>query len=128
MAVSNFTAATLLNSVVAPKPIVNSQPPLSAIVFPKNGLFSVSQPKFNSTHIIEPISDSGKWRNKVSFFAGFFIGNTRDVESLKEQLFETIAPLDRGAEATPENQQRVDQVKIFFLFDFFFVINIEINR
>lgn len=109
MAVSNFTAATLLNSVVAPKPIVNSQAPLSAIIFPKNGLFLISQPKFNSTDTIEPISDSGKWRNKVSFFAGFF--KTRDVESLKEQLFETIAPLDRGAEATPEDQQRVDQVK-----------------
>nr|KYP63151.1 hypothetical protein KK1_017717 [Cajanus cajan] len=45
----------------------------------------------------------------VSFFPGF-LTKGKDVQSLKLELFETIAPLDRGAEATPENQQRVDQI------------------
>ncbi|KAJ1434992.1 Plastid lipid-associated protein/fibrillin conserved domain [Sesbania bispinosa] len=73
-------------------------------------LFSSSPPKLNTSHIIilPPGADSGKWRNMVSFFPGFLTGG-RDVQSLKVELYETIAPLDRGAEATPEDQQRVDQ-------------------
>ncbi|KAJ0078397.1 hypothetical protein Patl1_36871 [Pistacia atlantica] len=33
------------------------------------------------------------------------------LKALKEELYEAIAPLDRGAEASPEDQQRVDQGK-----------------
>ncbi|XP_020220368.1 probable plastid-lipid-associated protein 4, chloroplastic isoform X2 [Cajanus cajan] len=74
-----------------------------------NPLFSSSRPKLNTTHLILQVGDSGKWRNMVSFFPGF-LTKGKDVQSLKLELFETIAPLDRGAEATPENQQRVDQI------------------
>jgi len=48
----------------------------------------------------------------VSFFPGFLTKGRRDVGSLKLELYEAIAPLDRGAEATPEDQQRVDQVQV----------------
>ncbi|KHN33471.1 Putative plastid-lipid-associated protein 4, chloroplastic [Glycine soja] len=44
----------------------------------------------------------------VSFFPGFLTKGS-DVQKLKVELYEAIAPLDRGAEATPEDQQRVDQ-------------------
>ena len=50
-----------------------------------------------------------KWRTRVSFFSGFFTKGT-DVKSLKDELFDAISPLDRGAEPTPEDQERVDQV------------------
>jgi len=70
---------------------------------------SPSRPKLNTNHLKSQEPDSGKWRNMVSFFPGF-LTKGRDVDSLKLELYETIAPLDRGAEATPEAQQRVDQV------------------
>ncbi|ESW20484.1 hypothetical protein PHAVU_006G213100 [Phaseolus vulgaris] len=70
---------------------------------------SPSRPKLNTNHLKSQEPDSGKWRNMVSFFPGF-LTKGRDVDSLKLELYETIAPLDRGAEATPEAQQRVDQI------------------
>lgn len=54
-----------------------------------------------------------KWRSHVSFFTGFLNNNkTKNAEAIKEELLEAIAPLDRGAEATPEDQQAIDQVNI----------------
>ncbi|GKV23846.1 hypothetical protein SLEP1_g33535 [Rubroshorea leprosula] len=50
-----------------------------------------------------------KWRANVSFFPAF-LNQGKNAEKLKEDLLEAIAPLDRGAEATPEDQQRVDQI------------------
>ncbi|KAK9214504.1 hypothetical protein WN944_006497 [Citrus x changshan-huyou] len=49
-------------------------------------------------------SVSDKWRNRVSFFSGF---STKRVESFKEELCQSIKPLDRGAEASPEDQARI---------------------
>lgn len=66
-------------------------------------------------------SVSDKWRNRVSFFSGF---STNRVESLKEELFQAIKPLDRGAEASPEDQARVDQVILLRLFLWALKINI----
>lgn len=54
-----------------------------------------------------PISD--KWRTGVSFFSPF-LDKSSEIESLKQQLLDAIAPLDRGAAATPEDQQLVDQI------------------
>lgn len=52
-----------------------------------------------------------KWRTQVSFFTGFLNNNkTKNAEAIKEELLEAIAPLDRGAEATPQDQQEIDQV------------------
>ncbi|XVF68118.1 hypothetical protein PTKIN_Ptkin10aG0177500 [Pterospermum kingtungense] len=50
-----------------------------------------------------------KWRVNVSFFPAF-LNKGKDAKVLKEELLEAIAPLDRGADATPEDQQRVDQL------------------
>ncbi|KAI4313861.1 hypothetical protein L6164_026808 [Bauhinia variegata] len=74
-------------------------------------LFSSSRLKFNRPHIRLPLSDSGKWRSKVSFFPSFQTKG-RDVQSLKEELYETIAPLDGGAEATPDDQQHMDELPL----------------
>ena len=61
----------------------------------------------------------GRWRAGVSSFSflpSFFTGNKgeKDAEKavrLKEGLLAAIAPLDRGAEATPEDKERVEQVR-----------------
>ncbi|RLN19492.1 putative plastid-lipid-associated protein 4, chloroplastic [Panicum miliaceum] len=60
----------------------------------------------------------GRWRAGVSsflFLPSFFTGNKgeKDAEKamrLKEELLAAIAPLDRGAEATPEDKERVEQI------------------
>lgn len=59
---------------------------------------------------ISPISP--KWRTQVSFFTGFLTNNnkTKSAEAIKEELLDAIAPLDRGAEATPEDQQEIERV------------------
>ncbi|KAI8532173.1 hypothetical protein RHMOL_Rhmol11G0192800 [Rhododendron molle] len=50
-----------------------------------------------------------KWRTNVSFFPTF-LKKPKDAKPIKEELLEAIAPLDRGADATPEDQQRIDQI------------------
>ncbi|XP_057464453.1 probable plastid-lipid-associated protein 4, chloroplastic [Actinidia eriantha] len=52
---------------------------------------------------------SDKWSTKVSFFPTFFT-KTRDPKPIKEELLEAIEPLDRGADASPEDQQRIDLI------------------
>ncbi|XP_065869680.1 probable plastid-lipid-associated protein 4, chloroplastic [Euphorbia lathyris] len=54
-------------------------------------------------------SSSDKWRAKVSFFPAF-LKKGKDANLLKEDLLDAIAPLDRGAQATPQDQQTVDQI------------------
>eukprot|EP00262_Sarcandra_glabra_P017393 TRINITY_DN595_c0_g1_i2.p1 TRINITY_DN595_c0_g1~~TRINITY_DN595_c0_g1_i2.p1 ORF type:complete len:268 (-),score=39.43 TRINITY_DN595_c0_g1_i2:439-1128(-) len=51
-----------------------------------------------------------KWRTRVSFFPSFLKKKGKDSSTLKDELLEAIAPLDRGAEATDEDQERVDQI------------------
>uniref|UniRef100_A0A5B7B7K7 Plastid lipid-associated protein/fibrillin conserved domain-containing protein n=1 Tax=Davidia involucrata TaxID=16924 RepID=A0A5B7B7K7_DAVIN len=60
----------------------------------------------------KPLEFSGhhqRLRTRVSLFSSL-LTKSKDSESLKEELFEAIAPLDRGAEATPEDQERIDQI------------------
>ncbi|CAD6206317.1 unnamed protein product [Miscanthus lutarioriparius] len=60
----------------------------------------------------------GRWRagiSSFSFLPPFFTGNKgeKDAEKavrLKEELLDAIAPLERGAEATPEDKERVEQI------------------
>ncbi|KAK6121033.1 hypothetical protein DH2020_045223 [Rehmannia glutinosa] len=63
----------------------------------------------NSIHQNLELRKSGKWRTRVSFFSSFLVKNP-GIESLKQELLEAIEPLDRGAAATPEDQQRIDQI------------------
>ncbi|KAK2991763.1 hypothetical protein RJ640_015497 [Escallonia rubra] len=55
------------------------------------------------------IGGSWKWRTRISFFSSVF-ARTQDSESLKEELLEAIAPLDRGADATLQDQERVEEI------------------
>lgn len=75
-----------------------------------------------------------KWRTGVSFFSSFLDKNN-EIESLKQELLEAIAPLDRGAAATPEDQRRVDQVGRFlpwwalsiYLFDCILMVSLTLE-
>ncbi|XP_009606433.1 probable plastid-lipid-associated protein 4, chloroplastic [Nicotiana tomentosiformis] len=50
-----------------------------------------------------------KWRTNVSFFPSFF-NKPLDPTPIKQELLEAIAPLDRGADATPKDQQIIDLI------------------
>lgn len=77
--------------------------------FSKRLLLSLSNPNTKTTHILIEAASPRKWRTRVSSFPNF-LPKGKDIGSLKEELLEAIAPLGRGAEASPEDQQRVDQV------------------
>ncbi|KAF8013998.1 hypothetical protein BT93_I1760 [Corymbia citriodora subsp. variegata] len=55
------------------------------------------------------VASSPSRRRRVSFFSGL-VTKSEDVRRLKEELLDAIAPLDRGAEATPDDQLRVDRI------------------
>lgn len=74
---------------------------------------SLSLPRKHTTNS-QQIHCTPKWRIRVSFFQSF-LTKTQDGDSLKEELFEAISPLDRGAEATPDDQERIDKVYVFLL-------------
>ncbi|WVY94084.1 hypothetical protein V8G54_033172 [Vigna mungo] len=59
----------------------------------------------STTHL--PLSQ--KWRTKVSFFPSF-LKKRKDANIIKEELLQAIEPLDRGADATLQDQQTVDQI------------------
>ncbi|KAJ1435003.1 Plastid lipid-associated protein/fibrillin conserved domain [Sesbania bispinosa] len=73
---------------------------------PSSSHFPIRSPIYHTSHAL---SISEKWRAKVSFFPAF-LKKGKDSKTIKEELLEAIAPLDRGADATPEDQQRVDQI------------------
>jgi len=77
-------------------------------------------PLIHHTHNLATISQ--KWRTNVSFFPAIF-KKGKDANTIKEELLDAIAPLDRGADATPEDQQRVDQVAL----EIFVFCNISIS-
>ncbi|KAG0448709.1 hypothetical protein HPP92_027704 [Vanilla planifolia] len=60
----------------------------------------------HASKLAEP--EAVKWRNRVSFF--LLSSRKKSREDLKQELFEAIASLDRGAEASPEDQERVEQL------------------
>ncbi|CAH9058527.1 unnamed protein product [Cuscuta europaea] len=56
-------------------------------------------------------SSDPKWRANVSLFPTFFnFYKTKDPKAIKGELFEALAPLDRGAEASPEDQDQIEQI------------------
>ncbi|KAL3635269.1 hypothetical protein CASFOL_019816 [Castilleja foliolosa] len=70
--------------------------------------FSLPLPKSTSYQTLDP-RQSGKWRIEVSFFSSLLVKHAT-VEGFKQELLEAIAPLDRGAAATPDEQQRIDRI------------------
>lgn len=84
---------------------------------------------YSNKNKLYAIADSWKWRTKVSFFQGFLV-KEKDVKKLKEELLEAIAPLDRGAEASQEDQERVDEVRAWssnLKLHFLYVFNLSMN-
>ncbi|XP_071729870.1 probable plastid-lipid-associated protein 4, chloroplastic [Rutidosis leptorrhynchoides] len=71
---------------------------LSSITFPANNQ------QFSLTHI-----SKSKLRTNVSFFTDF-LNKPKNAESIKQELLEAIVPLDRGAEASLEDQQIIEQI------------------
>ncbi|KAG9147515.1 hypothetical protein Leryth_007323 [Lithospermum erythrorhizon] len=64
-----------------------------------------------STTLTLTSSHVHKWKTHVSFFPAFFnLNKPKDPEPIKRELLDAIAPLDRGADATPEDQQNIDQI------------------
>ncbi|XVF45740.1 hypothetical protein PTKIN_Ptkin02bG0230700 [Pterospermum kingtungense] len=110
---SAFSAAiALLNPhlLSSNEPVSSSSSSFSTFSSSKQ-LASSWKPNTNSNPFSVQNAVSLKWRSRVSFFSGLFT-KPKDAKTLKDELFDAIAPLDRGAEATPEDQQRVDQIAL----------------
>ncbi|CAI0439279.1 unnamed protein product [Linum tenue] len=96
--------------------IFHGDPPHPLKLHPAAGaIFPLSKNLANSfaTALIQTGRDNNnnsKWRTNVSFLPAFFKSPGKDLNALKEELLQAIAPLDRGAEATPEDQKFVDQI------------------
>ncbi|XP_042390350.1 probable plastid-lipid-associated protein 4, chloroplastic isoform X4 [Zingiber officinale] len=108
----------LVAMAFAPAPIAT---PSASIPTPRS-LFlchpQLPSPLFSSrlkeTSVAAPLelssSASLRWRTGVSFFPSFLNKKARSREEIKEELLAEIAPLDRGAEATDEDKERIDQI------------------
>lgn len=123
MALSSSSSSLCLHSATV---LTGSQFSTPQLLFPSRVSFSYFPTKLNnnyqnncnlSSSEYYHSSASQKWRASVSFFPAF-LNKGKDAKVLKEELLEAIAPLDRGAEATPEDQQRVEQVTICFTVSF----------
>ncbi|KAK6945585.1 Plastid lipid-associated protein/fibrillin conserved domain [Dillenia turbinata] len=74
---------------------------------------SLTTLSFPQSHSLDKLSLGGdKWKLRVSFFPfpAFLQKKGKDVNALKEELLDALAPLDRGADASPEDQLRIDQI------------------
>jgi hypothetical protein len=89
------------------KPLLHFHSSSSSSHFP-------TRPLIHHNHNNNLAAISLKWRANVSFFPAF-LKKGKDANTIKEELLEAIAPLDRGADATPEDQQRIDQVAFILL-------------
>ncbi|XP_022726730.1 probable plastid-lipid-associated protein 4, chloroplastic isoform X2 [Durio zibethinus] len=101
------TAITLLKAHLQS----SNEPITSSSSLSYKPLVLSSKPNIYSNLFSVENAVSFKWRTRVSFFSGF-LTKDKDVNGLKNELFDAIAPLDRGAEATPEDQERVDQIAL----------------
>lgn len=106
-ALSFSTSPPLLHNCTSRTPPTGKITPKSVPYLPST--FKNSK-LFDTYKIIE--TQSKKWRIGFSLFPYLLI---KDRESLKKELLEAIAPLDRGAAASPEDQQRIDQVGFLYL-------------
>ncbi|XP_074555730.1 putative plastid-lipid-associated protein 4, chloroplastic [Curcuma longa] len=74
----------------------------------------LSSSRLKETSVAAPLEFSGsaslRWRAGVSFFPSFLNKKARSREDIKEELLAEIAPLDRGAEATDKDKERIDQI------------------
>ncbi|XP_044489724.1 probable plastid-lipid-associated protein 4, chloroplastic isoform X2 [Mangifera indica] len=85
----------------------NATPPSSTAPLSLT-IFSSPKPKPPPYLVLRPKKPQHTIRS-VSFFPGFST-KSKDAKTLKEELYQAIASLDRGAEASPEDQEYVDQL------------------
>lgn len=104
MALSSHTLSTLTLTTTQSSTL--STPKLLSFPPPPPPLTTFHFPPKPISH---KLSSTEKWRAKVSFFPAF-LNKGKDAKTLKDELLQAIAPLDRGADATAEDQQTVDQV------------------
>ncbi|KAJ4965902.1 hypothetical protein NE237_017751 [Protea cynaroides] len=102
------SSTDLFRSHKLPIPTLSS-PARAFTFFTKSTISSSSFTDLSPIKFFNFASGQAKWRTEVSFFPSF-LRKGKDVKSLKEELLEAIGPLDRGAAATPEDQERVDQI------------------
>ncbi|XP_022156963.1 probable plastid-lipid-associated protein 4, chloroplastic [Momordica charantia] len=88
-------------------PALKLSPPLTSQ--PPRLLRLPSNPTTTAPTSVLTSAPSAKWRVRISFFPAF-LNKRKDVSALKQELLEAIAPLDRGAEATPEDREMVNQI------------------
>ncbi|XP_059596969.1 probable plastid-lipid-associated protein 4, chloroplastic isoform X2 [Vitis vinifera] len=107
---SSYPSATLLNGTLHSSftDLFISRTPLPINIKPKP-ILTTTQTYHYHPHKALEFSGYWKWRTGVSFFPSF-LTKSKDSEALKEELFTAIAPLDRGAEATAQDQELVDQI------------------
>lgn len=91
-----------------------SPPPTHVVTHSSTKLYlsystSLSFPSIQNPHNTNTCPLNKKWQTNVSFFPAFF-NRTKDPTPIKQELLQAIAPLHRGADATPQDQQIVDQV------------------
>lgn len=95
-----------------------SLPPNNSIKILPISLFSTSSNiQFSTFQNLtnRPLSEqyikkpSSSIKTQVSFFPAF-LTKGKDAKTLKLDLLEAIQPLDRGADATPEDQERIEQL------------------
>ncbi|XP_073126178.1 probable plastid-lipid-associated protein 4, chloroplastic [Henckelia pumila] len=102
-----------LSTIPAPPPSLTAQPSAAAPVpkllyFPTALLNSIPN---SSSAVLSTPAARHKWRTNVSFFSGFLKNNKKkNAKEIKEELLEAIEPLDRGAEATPQDQETIEQI------------------
>uniref|UniRef100_A0A5B7B516 Plastid lipid-associated protein/fibrillin conserved domain-containing protein n=1 Tax=Davidia involucrata TaxID=16924 RepID=A0A5B7B516_DAVIN len=109
MALSSHSPHTVLTTAQssthsAPK-LLHSHSSPTTFSFPTKPITQQHALSLSTTSV-----DTDKWRTNVSFFPTFLNKKAKDPKPIKEELLEAIAPLDRGADATPEDQQRIDQI------------------
>ncbi|XP_057497060.1 probable plastid-lipid-associated protein 4, chloroplastic isoform X2 [Actinidia eriantha] len=108
MALFTSSSSSTLFSTLPSSTNAKLRPLLSSPKRPNTSFIHI-QTTTNSNNKPLEFSNFQILRTGVSFFPSFFT-KTQDSESLKEELLEAIAPLERGAEATPEDRERIDQI------------------
>ncbi|OAY72082.1 probable plastid-lipid-associated protein 4, chloroplastic [Ananas comosus] len=116
--------ALLLPSSPSPSPPFSPSPlarprrtletPLAISRSPPSPTLFAQTPQWGARERVSPLlaaaPQESKWRTRVSFFPSFIKKRGKSREELKEELLAAIAPLDRGADAGPEDQESVDRI------------------
>ncbi|KAL4580692.1 hypothetical protein LXL04_016893 [Taraxacum kok-saghyz] len=101
MALSTLSTAVTTTTTPHQLPkLFHSHSSPSTITFPA---------KLTTTHHHFSVTPISKWRTNVSFLTSF-LNKPKDATPIKEELLEAIAPLDRGSEASDEDQEIIEQI------------------